>query len=407
MFWFAACSTDSNETNGNEQSEQETISDVPDDTGSDEETPPVEEKKSIPYDLTVFALYEEQAYELTLENGDLMGDGTLLDIFESIPYVSKFKVEGTKLFLWNKDLVWTYDVESQEKMTYSDYFDAGDGTTRFNLCTVPSDTEIFTFYSTNEDSTLDFYFAESFNMETGETYQINLPNSALAPLTCIFQYKTGTKEMLLYNHYDEYDNLHMWGVIDLDKKEYTSSVNLGLRPFAINNDEIVFVSSITSEFYNYNINTATLSSPKNFYYTSEYLAGISSRVLLDFKSETRFPARFESNKMIFYNGATGEVSSSGNVSEFFGPAILDMDTGAFDVFSSLKIYQTYFAISEGRWNLEILQSEIDLESETIMVTYRDATHDSSPFGIMILDFELNLLKHFDFGQLQPIALIKH
>ncbi|MDF0705832.1 hypothetical protein [Flagellimonas okinawensis] len=398
-----SCSSDSSEPDTNGQTEQENVPETPDE--NIDETGGGEETKSLSYNLTVLAHFQEKTYEFSLENGDLIKDGELLELPESLRFLSRYKVEEDKFFVWDHNgLVWSYNVVSKEKATFSNYFDTNNVLVGRNKCTVPTYEEIITFYTT-EDPSSDYYFVESYNMDTGETYQINLPDSALAISDCSSDFKTGTKDLLLYYHHDENDNPDYWGIIKLNDQAYSTSANLGLNPFAINNNEIVMFDIVDKEFYSYNTDSNSLSSPTNIYYQSQDLSSESS-VLLGFKSDIRFPARFEAGKMMYYNGS-GEIIPGGNISDFFGPAILDLDTGALDIFSSLKIYQTYFAISEGRYNLEILQSEIDLESETFVVTYKDAAYDSSPYGIMILDFEFNLLKHYEFGQLEPIAMIKH
>ena len=60
-----------------------------------------------------------------------------------------------------------------------------------------------------------------------------------------------------------------------------------------------------------------------------------------------------------------------------------------------------------RINLKPLQIEIDLQSETIAMTYHDIGYDPSPYGVLIFDFDLNLLKIHDLGNEMPIAMIKY
>lgn len=404
---IASCSSNSNELEGDTQAEQENVEDIND--GSEDETPPGEGNVSIPYDITVFTLEEENIFERNLINGNSSGDGALVSLPEAIDFNSSvnIKTEGSKLFFWNQHVVWTYDVESRQNNTYTDFFNSGNGSEIFNRCIIPTYDEIFTFYSTNDDPSVDYYFAESYNTKTGETYTVNLPESASAVLNCLTSYKFGTSGMLLYNYYDERDLPNNWGIIDLDQKTYTNSFNSGNDPFALYENEIIFVSSISVELSRYDIKTGVLSATKDIYYQSEEYANTSSKPMLGFRNVPRIPARFESDKMIFFNGTSGEIYTSGNIAEFYGPAILDLQTGAFEVFSSLKIYHAYTAISQDRFSLKILQSDIDLESKTIILTYYDVSHTASPYGIIILDFELNVLKQYDFGDQMPIAMFKH
>ncbi len=398
ILFLVSCSSDTSEPQPQNDNNEETPNDG-------EGSAPIDEVDAIPYNISVSAMLEEDIYEFSFNKGVLNGDATPLNLPPRLPY---FGTENTKLMFWSyifNGMVWIYDVETKEKTFYENFFELGEDLSRVGPCPVPSGSQITTFFSIDggdyRQSNVEIY-----DLQSGEKSLVNLPDSA-RPESCVFNTHMGVKDFMLY-YYDITGGPSYLGVIDLVEKEYTTSVEWpgGGFPLGLSEEEIVFFTLNPIEFYTYNLSTEQYSSPKAIYYETE-LPDVNT-ILLHFRSQARINAKFEDNKMLFYNGRAIKIPTLEGFTVYpFGPSILDLTSGELKVFPSGEIYEKYRSISEDRYNLEILQSEIDLNSETIVVTYRDDGYDESPYGIMFFDFDLNLLKQYDLGEMAPLAIIKY
>ena len=430
IFWIISCSSDAIEPEIENQPEEEVIveeenteeeENVENEEEEEEEEEIVEEEeqqpqRQIPFDISVFTQTGGMTQKYDIIQGDPINVNNPLNlsVLLDIPNTYRFKIEGSKFIAWESSgggPVWTYDVMEKEGSKYVGYFDIGTDFFRDSPCPVPTANNFLTFFHTADNPTNgEYYQAEIYNPKLDEIHLVTIPDEFVPETGCLLDTKNGTGDLVtFYYRLDSSAFSSFWGVIDTNAEEFLTDFELPrLHKFTIRNREVLLFNVAAGEasFKIFDLNLDDYTQNTDIFYSSDYLNSLTNTTSINLNSEFHFKADFEEDKMLFYNG-DGDVITSGNISDFQGPSILDLSTGELQILSELRIFQAYSDPSSGRINLEILQSKIDLESETVIVTYYDAGYSSSPYGILFLDFELNLLRHVELGNDMPIAIVKY
>lgn len=291
---------------------------------------------------------------------------------------------------------------------YSDYFEVPDDFTISSPCTFPINGIIATYFNTENHPVYgNAQQVTLFDTTSEESTTIALP---VPYSNCIFGNKIGSSDLIMMSY--RIDNDRFWSVLDMNTKEFNESIPFfnSQTPLAINENQVIFFGrSMDQTFWQYStydvnngsmsqsiplVNSEKSSTTENFFFQS-------------WPGET--DAEFEDGNMLFFNFPLGRaIIPTGNNDQAYGPAILNLMSGELRTFSSQKMMEVYTQLDEiNRINLKPLQIEIDLQSETIVMTYHDIGYDPSPYGVLIFDFDLNLLKIHDLGNEMPIAMIKY
>lgn len=370
------------------------------------------QEKLISYNLSVITLTDEITKEFDILRGMLVNleNPTNLSTTLNLTNGYRFKVEGTKFTAWHfmNGPVWNYNVRTKEFQVFSDYFDLGEDYIIYNPCTVPAGEKIITFFQTDDDPFRGEYSqAEIYDSSLNQRFTIDFPFTST---NCIGTFKLANDNLLM--HLVEEGSDYFWNITDLNKYEFVDRIAFfdNRSSFVMDERRIIFLNfssttGYTTEIVEYDIEKKEFSSPVLIYNSPN-----STNTELSFLELSYYlnKAQIINDKMLFLNFPKDRgVIQVGNIDQAFGPAILDLKTGELRTFSAQKMHQEYYALYNERPNIQLLQSVIDLKSETIVVSCYIAGYEKSPYGILYFDFDLNLIKSIDLGNNRPIELIKY
>ncbi|QLG46870.1 hypothetical protein [Costertonia aggregata] len=393
---IVSCSSDSAEPKINNQPDDEEI--------AEEEN----EEEKISFDISIFTLTNGITKEFEILKGELINSENPRNLTEimNLPEYYRIKVEGSELIIWDflNRHVWNYNAMTKEEEIFSEYFDLGEDIR--NPCPVPTDEKIITFFSNEDDPIVGEQFqAEIYDINLDERFNIELPfNSS----NCKSKDKIANNNILLYLFSEELDNF--WGIIDVEKKEFVDRVPLldTSSSFALDERKIIFFVGVGSDDWAFRIYDI---DAKDYIQTTTIFdsPNSSNTEIWNLSLSTYWNrAQIVNDKMLFLNFPSGRsIIPFGNIDQTLGPAILDLQSGELRTFSAQKMYEEYFDLDLGRLNLAPIHTEIDLESEIIIITYNDHTYEASPYGVLFFDFELNLIKNIELGNEKPIEMIKY